>query len=244
MAGGIAHDFNNQLAVFLGNLELALDDLPPDSDAKARVMNAIRASERSAELSRQILIYTGSTLYFPVNLDLNELLDNNRDVLESCVSDHVTLDLEIGDRLPHVRGDADQIQRLVMNMLINSAEAIGDKHGQVRLSTGVVVCDETYLSHSRLQEKPEPGRFVFLEITDTGCGMDVEMQRKPFDPFFTTKFLGRGLGMAEGLGIVKGHHGALFVVSQIGKGATVRVLFPVSKEAQVSTVTNREVVET
>jgi PAS domain S-box-containing protein len=244
MAGGIAHDFNNQLSVVLGNLELALDDLPPSSEAKASVMNAIRASERSAELSRQILIYTGSTLHFPVNLDLNELLDKNRDLLKLGVSDHVALDLEIGDRLPHIKGDADQIQRLVMNILINASEAIWDKPGQVRLSTGVVDCDETYLSHSRLQEKPKPGRFVFLEITDNGCGMDVEMQRKIFDPFFTTKFLGRGLGMAEGLGIVKGHHGALFVVSQIGKGTTARVLFPVSKEAQVSDVTNLEVVKT
>jgi len=179
-----------------------------------------------------------------VDLDLNELLEKNRSLLKLGVPGHVTLNLAIGDRLPHIKGDADQIQRLVRNILVNASEAIGDNDGEVRLSTGVVDCDETYLSQSRLEEKPEPGLFIFLEVSDTGCGMDAETLHRLFDPFFTTKFLGRGLGMAETLGIVKGHHGALIVVSQIGKGTTIRVLFPELKEAQVSSVTDREVVET
>ena len=179
-----------------------------------------------------------------MDLDLNELLEKNRSLLKLGVPGHVTLNLAIGDRLPHIKGDADQIQRLVRNILVNASEAIGDNDGEVRLSTGVVDCDETYLSQSRLEEKPEPGLFIFLEVSDTGCGMDAETLHRLFDPFFTTKFLGRGLGMAETLGIVKGHHGALIVVSQIGKGTTIRVLFPELKEAQVSSVTDREVVET
>ncbi len=244
MAGGIAHDFNNLLMTVLGNLDLDLDDLPSDAEARLSVQNAIQAAERSAELSRQMQIYTGGTLYSPVDLDLNELLEKNRSLLKLGVPGHVTLNLAIGDRLPHIKGDADQIQRLVRNILVNASEAIGDTDGEVRLSTGVVDCDETYLSQSRLEEKPEPGLFIFLEVSDTGCGMDAETLHRLFDPFFTTKFLGRGLGMAETLGIVKGHHGALIVVSQIGKGTTIRVLFPELKEAQVSSVTDREVVET
>jgi len=100
-----------------------------------------------------------------------------------------------------------------------------------------------YLSRSRSTEHPEPGRFVFVEVTDTGCGMDADTQRRLFDPFFSTKFSGRGLGMAEVLGIVNGHHGAITVDSEIGKGTTIRVLFPASEKAQASSATDREIVE-
>ena len=121
---------------------------------------------------------------------------------------------------------------VIKNLAMNATEAIGQKDGDVTLMTGVMVCDENYLSRSRLEEKPEPGRFVFLEVTDTGCGMDAETQHKLFDPFFSTKFWGRGLGMAEVMGTVKGHHGAIMVESELGKGTIIRVLFPVPKEAQ------------
>ena len=244
MAGGIAHDFNNLLMVVLGNLGLALEDLPLDSEARQDVENAIQAAERSAELSRQMLIYTGSILNSPVALDLNELLNRNSVLLKLGVSEQVTLNLTIGNALPPIRVDADQIQRLIMNILINASEAIGDKKGEIRLSTGVMDCNEGYLGHSRVETRPEPGRFVFLDISDTGCGMDVETLRKVFDPFFTTKFTGRGLGLAEALGIVKGHRGALIVDSQIGKGTAVRVLFPALQEAQATSVQVTDIVET
>ena len=244
MAGRISHDFSNQLAVVLGNLELALTDLPPDSEATESIMKAIEAANSSVELSLQMLIYSGSAFYLPQDIDVNELLNRTSDLLESTVPKHVNLKLEIGDRLPPIKGDADQIQRLVTNILDNALDAIGDNKGQIRLSTGVLDCDETYLRHNRLEMKPEPGRFVFLEITDTGCGMDTETLHKLFDPFFTTKSNSRGLGMSEVMGIVKGHHGALFVVSQLGKGTTIQVLFPVLKETQRSSLTDRESLET
>ncbi len=244
MAGGIAHDFNNQLAIVLGNLELALADRALDPEVKLSIKSAAEAAKRSAELSRQIQIYTGNTLYYPADLDLKELLTKNRSLLKLCISKYVTFNLEIYSTLPPIKGDADQIQCLIMNILANASEAIGDKEGEVRFSTGVVDCDETYLSDSRLEKKPEQGRFVFLEVTDTGCGMDLETLRRLFDPFFTTKFLGRGLGMAEVMGIVKGHQGALMVVSQIGKGSTIRVLFPVSKEAHASSIQAMDLAET
>ncbi len=244
MAGGIAHDFNNLLMAVLGNLDLVLEDLPSDSETRRNVENAIKAAERSAELSTQMLTYTGSTLYHSVDLDLNELLDKNRDLLKIGVSDHVNLSLELGYMLPHIKGDSDQIHRLVMNILVNASEAIGDNTGAVIIRTGVMDCDEACLDNSTLEVKSEQGRFVFLEITDTGCGMDVEMQRKLFDPFYTTKFLGRGLGMAETLGIVKGHHGAIRVDSEIGKGTTIRVLFPLSEKVEERFVKINDEVET
>ena len=112
---------------------------------------------------------------------------------------------------------------MVTNILVNASEAVGDKNGEVRLSTGVIGCDAEYLRSSRLEEKPEPGGLFFLEVTDTGYGMNADTQRRLFDPFFSTKFWGRGLGMSKVIGITKGHHGAIIVDSEVGKGTTIRV---------------------
>ena len=231
MAGGIAHDFNNQLAIVLGNLELALFDRGLDPEVRLSIENAVKAAKRSAELSRQMQIYTGNTLHHSVDLDLKELLTEKPSLLKLCVSRDVTLNLDIYKILPTIKGDADQLQHLVTNILVNASEAIGDKNGDVTLRTGVMDCDEAYLRRNRLEENLAPGWFVFLEVTDTGCGMDSETQLRLFDPFFTTKFWGRGLGMAEVMGIVKSHHGAIIIDSEAGKGTTIRVLFPASEKA-------------
>ncbi len=207
-------------------------------------MNAIEASEKSAELSRQMLIYSGSHLYLPKEVQLGELLDKNSVLLKLGVPAHVTLNVNTCSALPPIKGDPDQIQRVIMNLLMNASEAIGATKGAMTIRTGVMDCDDAYLSHSRLAKKPESGRFAFLEVSDTGCGMDAETQRKLFDPFFTTKFCGRGLGMAEVMGIVKGHNGAIMVDSEVGKGTIVRVLFPAPKQAVAPTVHLMEAVET
>ncbi len=244
MAGGIAHDFNNLLQVVLGNLDLALDDIPPDSEARTSILNAIKASERSAELSGQMLVYSGSAIYFPMDIYLDDLLNKTISLFQSTIPGHIAIDFDICKTLPPIKGKADQIQRLINNLVVNASEAIGEKEGAVRLSAGIVECDEAYLSHSRLEMAPEPGRFVYLEVTDTGCGMDDKTLQRLFDPFFSTKFWGRGLGMAEVMGIVKGHHGAIIVDSEIGKGTTVRVLFPLSEKLQDSSVQVKGVIET
>ncbi len=244
MAGGIAHDFNNQLAVVLGNLELALMDLAPDSTARPRIDSAVEAAQRSAQLSRQMQTYTGNIFYFPTELDLNKLLNEKLDLLHWSPSKQVTMKLKTGSTLPPIKGDADQINRLVMNMLVNAAEAIGEKDGEIELSTGVTECDEAYLSRCHPVDKHRAGRFVFLQITDTGCGMDGESLVKLFDPFFTTKFWGRGLGMAEVIGIVKCHQGAIMVDSELGKGTTARVLFPAPIRDQPALGSDRFVAET
>jgi signal transduction histidine kinase len=193
-------------------------------------MNAVKAATQSAQLSGQMRTYTGDTFCNPVELDLNELLNKNLNQLKSSLPKNVTFTSEIYNNLDPIKGDPDQIQRLAMNIVVNAAEAIGDQDGEVRLSTGVMDFDEGYLRRSRLEEQPEPGRFVFLEVRDTGCGMDSGTEDKLFDPFFTTKFWGRGIGMAEARGIVKGHGGAIIVDSEVGKGTTIRALFPTFKE--------------
>ncbi len=228
MAGSIAHNFNNQLSAVIGYLEMALDFSSLDRETRSYLMKAMTASERSAQLAEQMLLYSGSTLYIPASLDLREVLERDRNQLETTVSGPVTLDIDISKKLPIIDGNPDHIIRLVRNILVNASESIGDTEGQIRLCTGVTVCDEAELRHSYVDDRPSPGRFVFIEVSDTGCGMDPDTLRKLGDPFFTTKFVGRGLGMSEVTGIVKGHRGALFVESQIGKGTTIRVLFPVS----------------
>ena len=231
MAGGIAHDFNNQLMAALGNLELALEQTPFDTKAQESIKKAIQATETSAALSRQMLTYAGSSLFSHVVLDINELLNNNMLRMKTICSNRLVLNLPDAGSLPRIKGDPGQIQRLIINILNNASEAIGDNNGQVTVMTGVIDCDENYLNRSHLDKKPEPGPFVFLEVSDTGCGMDVRTLQRVLDPFFTTKFMGRGLGMAEVMGIVKGHDGAIIVDSEVGKGSTIRVLFPVFEKA-------------
>ena len=244
MAGGIAHDFNNLLMVVLGNLEFALEDLPSDSETRRSVEKAIQAAKRSSDLSRQMLIYSGSSLYLPKDLDLNELVKKNEDLLNSVIPKTTRLHFDVDKGIPFLRGDSDLIQRVLTNLVTNASEAIGANAGDVTLRTGVMDCDEAYLNRSRLGEKPQPGRFVFLEVTDTGCGMNDETLHRIFDPFSTTKCLGRGLGMAEVMGIVKGHHGAIIVNSEVGEGTTIRVPFPSSQEAQASSVRAMDLAET
>ncbi len=231
MAGGIAHDFNNQLMVVMGNLELVLDDVPSNSMVESSIRDALCATAACAALSRQMLTYSGSSLFSHVVLDINELLNKDLFMMQTGSSDSLIWNLADKGSLPRIKGDPDQIQRLVVNILNNASEAISENDGQVTIRTGAIDCDETYLSRSALDRKPEPGSFVYLEVSDTGCGMDAGTLHRILDPFFTTKFTGRGLGMAEVMGIVKGHGGAIIVDSEVGKGSTVQVLFPVFEKA-------------
>jgi CheY-like chemotaxis protein len=132
-----------------------------------------------------------------------------------------------------VDADASQLRQVVMNLVVNASEAIGERSGVITLSTGAMDCDRAYLSESWLDEQLPEGMYVFIEVADTGSGMDAETRARIFDPFFTTKFTGRGLGLAAVLGIVRGHRGAIKVYSELGKGTTLKVLFPASQRAEV-----------
>ncbi len=225
LAGGIAHDFNNLLMAMLGNLDLALRDLSPGS-ARPRLEAASNAARRAADLTRQMLAYSGRGKFVVGRLDLNELLEGNIDLLRTSVPRTTTLKLRLARALPAVEADAGQIQQVIMNLITNASEAIGGEPGTITLSTGVQDCDVSYLGRSRLEVTPPAGRYAYFEVADTGCGMDEQTQKRMFEPFFTTKFTGRGLGMSAVLGIVRGHRGAILLDSAAGAGATIRVLFP------------------
>jgi PAS domain S-box-containing protein len=232
LAGGIAHDFNNLLMAILGNLDMSLMKLSPLSAARPGIEAAMSASKRAADLTSQMLAYSGKGLFIVKNVNMNELVAENAHLLKAAIAKTVTLNLQLGQDIPRVKADASQLQQVIMNLIINASEAIGDQPGVITLSTSVQECDAACLQASRLEDKPSPGRFALLEVVDSGCGMSRETVQRLFDPFFSTKFTGRGLGMSAVLGIVKGHNGAIMVESAEGKGTAMRVLLPLAGLAE------------
>jgi len=238
LAGGIAHDFNNLLVAILGNADLAEMNLPGTSPAVPHLHEIEAAAHRAADLCRQMLAYSGKGHFVVQVLDLGALVQEMARMIEVSITKRAVLTYRFADELPSMRGDASQIQQVVMNLITNASEAVSDRSGVISISTGVRVCDRTVLESADLNSDLPEGEYVYLEVADTGCGMDQETQAKMFEPFFTTKFTGRGLGMAAVLGIVRGHRGAIKIESQPGRGTTVTVLFPAVAEKPPS-VTRR-----
>lgn len=226
LTGGIAHDFNNLLMVILGSLELTELKLPPHSPAQRNLQDAMKACETGSRLISQMLDYAGKGRFVLRSTDLNNLVHDNVSLFRTSIAKNVELVISTTPELPTINADEEQIRQVIMNLIINAAEAIGNGPGVITVGTGVVDCNDEYLNLSRVEEKPPAGRFVFLEVSDTGCGMNDETVARLFDPFFTTKFLGRGLGMSAVLGIVRTHGGAIFLESKAGKGTVFRILFP------------------
>ena len=231
LAGGIAHDFNNLLMVVLGHAELALKEISPTSPSRRNLEEISTAAQRAADLSRQMLAYSGKAVFTVVRVGLRELVEEIAHLLKAAISKKATLNLHLEPDLPPIEADPSQIQQIVMNLIINASEAIGDKTGVITVSVGATRCDEEYLRKTELHDGLSPGLYVHLEVTDTGSGMDAETRSRIFEPFFTTKFTGRGLGLAAVLGIVRAHKGALEVSSEPGKGTTFKVLFPALEDA-------------
>jgi len=231
MAGGIAHDFNNLLQAIAGNMELALMNSAADSTPHKYINRAMISAKRAALLTNLMLTYLGKGIIVKKALDLNVMVSENAELLGSATTTAVTMELSLSPGLPPIMADEAQIHQVVMNLITNAAESIETHPGTVRLTTGAQMCDETCLRSSLLDERTEPGQYVFLEVSDNGCGISGETLKRLFDPFFTTKFTGRGLGMSAVMGIIRTHSGALFVESEPGKGTTFRVMFPAAKTA-------------
>ena len=226
LAGGIAHDFNNLLMGIVGNADLALMDLSPVSPARDYIRSIQSASGRLADLAKQMLAYSGKGQFVMGPIDLCDLVAEMGHLVGASISKKTTLKCALAPGIPAVDADATQVRQIVMNLVTNASEALGEEVGVVTLATGVTDCDRAYLEKSRLHEKCTEGKYVYIEVSDTGCGMDGETLANIFDPFFTTKFTGRGLGLSAVLGIVRGHKGAIMVESELGQGATFRVLLP------------------
>jgi PAS domain S-box-containing protein len=234
LAGGIAHDFNNILMAIIGNADLALMRINKESPVVENLHRIELAAARAADLAKQMLAYSGKGKFVVENLDLNLLLEDMLHMLEVSISKKAVLRFNLYRPLPPVEADATQMRQIIMNLVINASEAIDDKSGVIAITTGCMDCDRNYLKDVWLNENLTGGLYVYLEIADSGCGMDKEIMAKLFDPFFTTKFTGRGLGMAAVLGIVRGHNGAIKVYSEPGKGTSFKVLLPASgKPAEI-----------
>jgi PAS domain S-box-containing protein len=226
LAGGLAHDFNNLLMAIIGNAELALFDLPPASPARPSLAEIETAARRAADLTSQMLAYAGKGRFVLQRVDLNTAIKEMAHLIQAATPKGVTLDYRLAPTLSQIEADPAQIGQVLMNLLVNAAEAIGEEAGTITVTTGTIEADRAYLDETYLAPDLPTGTYAWIEVSDTGCGMSPVTQRKIFEPFFTTKFTGRGLGLAAVLGIVRGHRGALQVQSAPGRGTTFRVLFP------------------
>jgi PAS domain S-box-containing protein len=229
LAGGIAHDFNNLLVGILGNASLALEELAATHEIAGYLRDIETAALRAADLTRQMLAYSGKGKFVVQRFSLSALTEEMVNLLRASISKSVTLHCDFPTDLPAIEADATQIRQIVMNLITNGSEAIRGSHGVVGIRTGVVDVDEQYLATTFLNDGLTPGTYVYLEVSDNGCGMNDSTQKRIFDPFFTTKATGRGLGLAAVLGIVRGHRGAIKCYSETGKGTTFKVLFPACK---------------
>ncbi len=201
-------------------------NLPPEAPARHEIRQIEVAGQRAAELCRQMLAYAGRAQLVVEEIDLNALVDDMAHLAQVNIPKQCILSYRFAERSPVVAGDPGQIQQVVMNLVINAAEAIGSRRGVITISTGMAQVSEDDLRTALTAEGMAPGDFAFLEVADTGCGMEAHTLRRIFDPFFTTKFTGRGLGLAAVLGIVRGHKGALHVESQPGQGTVFRLYLP------------------
>ncbi len=229
LAGGVAHDFNNMLLTILGNTDLALLDIPADSPVRENLVEIKKTSQRAAGLAKQMLAYSGKGKFVVEQIDLSGLVREMTRMLEVAVAMRATIECELDENLPLIEADVTQIRQIIMNLIINASEAFGEERGHIYIRTSSMHCSGEDLREFNLGENLPTGIYAVLEVTDNGCGMNGETQTKLFDPFFTTKLTGRGLGMAVVLGIVKGHHGAIKIHSEVGSGTTIKVLLPAVK---------------
>ncbi|PCI43639.1 MAG: hypothetical protein COB41_06540 [Proteobacteria bacterium] len=239
LAGGIAHDFNNLLTAIMGNASLAKNDLENIDSCRDKLDNILNASESAANLCKQMLAYSGKGQFIIHPMNLSEVIQKILQLLETSVLKNAKLIPDLRDDLPLIEADEGQMQQVIMNLVINAAEAMGENRGEIQVVTEAVYLTEEKLRALLNGELLAKGDYVVIHVRDNGCGMNADTQKKVFDPFFTTKFTGRGLGMSAILGIVRGHKGALQMQSVVGQGTQFSIYFPVVKGRDVTTKTHR-----
>jgi PAS domain S-box-containing protein len=233
LAGGIAHDFNNLLTGVIGNASLLEFEFAGGSP-QAEIVSALEQSaERMARLTGQMLAYSGRGHFMIEPVDLSRQVVQITNLIQASTPKNVELRLALGNDLPPIEADSSQLQQVIMNLVINAAEAVGDRPGVVEVATGVAPVGEEERRANVTRQDVPPGNYVMLRVSDTGCGMDEATRARIFDPFFTTKFTGRGLGLSSVIGIVRGHKGLMNVDSRPGEGSTFRVFFPPSTAAMI-----------
>jgi two-component system cell cycle sensor histidine kinase/response regulator CckA len=227
LSGGIAHDFNNLLTTILGNTNLGAMQLPPESPAMPYLHRIEQATLRAADLTRQLLAYAGKGRLQVTEVDLNRLVVEMTQLLTVTLSKKAVIRYDLTSSLPFISADPSQMQQLVMNLVTNASEAIGDEvSGLITVRTGVQLVDEATQVGLLAALPLSTGEYVTLEVSDTGCGMAPEVRERIFDPFYTTKFTGRGLGLSAMLGILRSHHGSLKVYSEQNRGSVFKLFLP------------------
>lgn len=226
LAGGIAHDFNNLLTGILGNASLARLSLDPGNPLDAQMRAIETASLRAAELCRQMLAYAGKGQFVVERLDVSAVIEEMLPLLRVSITPSAQLHLQLEHGLPRIKADATQIRQILMNLVLNAVDALTERERDITIRTGVAEVDRALLASCVTGTTLPVGTYVWVDVTDTGCGMAPDVLTRIFDPFFTTKFAGRGLGLAAVLGIVRSHNGALLVESEVGRGSTFRLFLP------------------
>ena len=240
MASGIAHDFNNLLMAIMGNISLARIHLSKPAVADDYLNKSEITSQHAAKLTQQLLTYAGNGKVQKSWVNLSQLILEMTDLLKLSLTDQICLQHDCPADLPLIQVDPTQIRQVIMNLVINSSEAIGDDPGKIHLSTGLVEISSDNPARYAMVEELKEGSFVYLKVTDTGCGMPQNTQARVFDPFFSTKLPGRGLGLAAVLGVVRNHRGNIYLTSKPSCGSTIQVLFPTDKRTFVQ---NESVIE-
>ena len=230
LAGGVAHDFNNLLTGILMSASLARIQALPASDLQKQLRNVEDNTRRAAGLCEQLLTYAGKSRLECRTLDLNQLVRDSIDLLRVSVPKDATFEVALAQTLPTVIGDAARLRQILVNVVLNAAEALAASPRRIRLTSGVVTLDGPTLERMAQPSDAIAGEFVYLEVADTGVGMAAATTRRIFEPFYTTKFTGRGLGLCAVLGIMRAHRGAIDVLSTLGQGTTVRIYLPLKSE--------------
>jgi signal transduction histidine kinase len=236
LAGGIAHDFNNLLTIIGGYSELAASDIAPHSPARDALARVLSATRRAAQLCRGMLDYAGHSPLKLSTVQVADVVQESLALFASSSGKTHQCDVKLEGDLPPIRADASQLHQVFVNLLLNAAEALGDQQGGVVVRARQVRLDSNELAQLSHSASARSGEFVCIEVEDQGCGMDPDVRARMFDPFFTTKFTGRGLGLASVLGVVRNHHGAIDVESEVGRGTCFRIYIPVATTQPPATV--------
>jgi two-component system, cell cycle sensor histidine kinase and response regulator CckA len=226
LAGGIAHDFNNLLTAIMANLNLAQMTIPVEAKTAHYLKNIETTVVRAADLTRQMLAYSGRGTFVIQSLDMNQVAEEITQLLKASIPKKIAIRFALQPGLPRIDADIAQLQQVLMNLVTNASEAIGEQEGTLTIRTGTAELDLNQIAGDFPGQEMTPGCFVLLEVTDTGCGMAPETRERLFEPFYTTKFSGRGLGLSALRGILKGHHAGIRLESEVGKGSVFRLYFP------------------